>query len=117
MTTIRANPHVSNAVLKGLANGNKPNVISSTEWTNIKKTALQQIKTSDNPKATLGTIRESLRMANRTSGGKLRESISKFIKTELAEAVSNRQAALKRGPTVRTWGGYGGGGGSYGGRT
>ena len=106
MTTIRANPHVSNAVLKGLASG-KPNVISAAEWGAIKKTALQQVKTSGNPKATLGTVRESLRMANRASNGKLKDSISSFIKNELAKAVSERQAQLKREPSVRNWSGYG----------
>lgn len=106
-TTIRANPHVSNAILKGLAAGKTPNTISNAEWANIKKTALQQIKNSGNPKATGDAVKKSLELAKRTTNApKMKDAIDAFAKKDLAEAVKERQAALKKSPSVNSWGGY-----------
>lgn len=105
MPTINANPHVSNAVLKGLAAG-KPNNISAAEWRSIKKTALSQIRTSGNPKATLATVRQSLVLANRAAQGALKNAIKEFVSGDLATAVKERVAQLKREPSVRNWSGY-----------
>jgi hypothetical protein len=99
MPTIRANPHVSNAVLKALASG-KANTISNTEWAAIKKTALNEIKTSGNPKATYVTVKRSLEMAKKTTTGGVKDSIDAFLKKELQGAVKDRQDVLKRQPSV-----------------
>ena len=107
MATIRANAAVSNAILKGLGSG-KHHTISPAEWTAIKKAAIAEIKSSQNPKQTATDIKKSLVLGNKAADNALKERITKFVKEDLADAVKTRQATL-RSNSVSSWSGYGGG--------
>ena len=108
MAAIRANAAVSNAILKGLGNG-KLHTISAPEWNAIKKAALSEVRSSQNPKQTANDIKKSLVLGNKASANELKARITKFIKEDLADAVKTRQASL-RDNSVSSWSGYGGGG-------
>lgn len=113
MTSIRSNPAVSNAILKGLAEGARTNTISNTEWSAIKRTALEQIKHSGNPKTTFATVKRSLQMGVKASHRDLKKRVDDFVEKDLARALKARLADLKKNPSVRSWAGHN----TYGGRS
>ena len=107
MATIRANAAVSNALLKGLGSGNH-HTISAAEWSSIKKAALSEIRSSQNPKQTEADIKRSLVLGNKAADNSLKTRILEFVKEDLADAVATRQKTL-RSNNVGSWSGYGGG--------
>lgn len=107
MATIRANAAVSNAILKGLGTG-KLHTISAAEWNNIKKAALSEIRSSQNPKQTATDIRRSLVLGNKAADNTMKARILEFVKEDLADAVKTRQKTLKSNNSVSSWSGYGG---------
>lgn len=112
MPTIKnPNANVSGALLKALStrtSARQPSPISTTEWRDIKKTALAEVRKSDKPTATLATVKTSFQMADRLTEGKYKKQFSDLAGDLTAEA-QKRQQKLKQLDTSN-WGVNTGGG-------
>lgn len=112
MPTIKnPNANVSGALLKALStktSSRQPSPISTTEWRDIKKTALAEVRKSDKPTATLATVKTSFQMADRLTEGKYKKQFSDLAGDLTAEAAK-RQEKLKQLDTSN-WGVNTGGG-------
>lgn len=100
-----ANPNVSNAVLKALGNDarGKPQ-ISAREFNEIKKTALSEVRGSENPGRTLTNIKASFELANRVTGGEYKKKFGELVQNDLSAAVDARKTALRQ-VDHNNWGG------------
>lgn len=99
MPTIKKpNANVSNALLQALStksSSTKPSPISTKEWSDIKKTALTEVRKSDKPTATLATVKASFEMADRLTQGKYSTKFGDLVGTLSGEAAK-RQEKLKQ---------------------
>lgn len=114
MPTVKnPNPNVSGALLKALStkgSTRQPSPISNKEWSDIKKTAVAELRTSKKPTATLSEVKNSFELANRLTEGKYKKQFGELA-GELTAEAKKRQEKLKQLDTgnwgVSTSGGRG----------
>jgi len=106
MPTVKApNANVSGALLKALStksSARQPSPISNKEWSDIKKTALAEVRKSEKPTSTLATVKTSFDMADRLTDGKYKKQFGDLA-GELKAEAQKRQQALKQLDTSN-WG-------------
>jgi hypothetical protein len=112
MPTVKnPNPNVSGALLKALStkgSTRQPSPISNKEWSDIKKTAVAELRTSKKPTATLSEVKNSFELANRLTEGKYKKQFGELA-GELTAEAKKRQEKLKQLDTGN-WGVSTGGG-------
>ena len=99
MPTVKnPNANVSGALLKALStkgSARQPSPISNKEWSDIKKTAVSELRTSKKPTATLSEVKNSFDMANRLTEGKYKKQFGELA-GELTAEAKKRQEKLKQ---------------------
>ncbi|MBL8923133.1 MAG: hypothetical protein JNJ54_30060 [Myxococcaceae bacterium] len=112
MPTVKnPNANVSGALLKALStkgSTKQPSPISNKEWSDIKKAAVSELRTSKKPTATLSEVKTSFDMANRLTEGKYKKQFGELA-GELTSEAKKRQEKLKQLDTSN-WGVSTGGG-------
>lgn len=107
MATVKKTPNanVSGALLKALSttsSARQPSPISNKEWSDIKKTALAEVRNSAKPTSTLATVKTSFDMADRLTEGKYTKQFGNLA-GELTAEAQKRQQQLK-GLDTSNWG-------------
>lgn len=99
MPTIKnPNANVSGALLKALStkgSTRQPSPISTKEWSDIKKTAVAEVRTSKSPTATLNSVKTSFQMADRLTDGKYKKQFGDLA-GELTAEAKKRQEKLRQ---------------------